>query len=294
MLKNARIGLLQAASAHEQKLPTVVIHNEHGGNFAATEWFFSRLLPKFSAFDVIGVSFYPWYQGTLKGLQYNLEQLSSTYKKDVAVVEMAYPWTMDAFDDLGNFLVDTEQLHDGYAATPKGQVDFVMEVRRIVSNTGRGRGIVYWAFDWISVSPKMPSAWENLALFNRRGKALPGLQALGSDMATEIPSTMPSSEPSLLPSSGPSILPSLEPSSIPSMEVSSIPSMELSLMPSSVTSSISTSSEMPTSESSIQGSFVESLTPTMLRSSSRQPSTAPTSSNAPSAIQSGTAPSPPR
>jgi beta-galactosidase len=41
-------------------------------------------------FDVIGLSYYPRWHGTLDDLQYNLADLSSHYNKDVIVVEYSY------------------------------------------------------------------------------------------------------------------------------------------------------------------------------------------------------------
>ena len=41
-------------------------------------------------FDVIGLSYYPRWHGTLDDLQYNLEDLSKHYNKDVIVVEYSH------------------------------------------------------------------------------------------------------------------------------------------------------------------------------------------------------------
>jgi hypothetical protein len=41
---------------------------------------------------------------------------------------------------------------------------------------GRGRGVCWWAPEWIA-APGFGSAWENLALFDETGEALPALDA---------------------------------------------------------------------------------------------------------------------
>lgn len=43
LLRSARAGLWDASKPWQP--PLVVIHNEHGANFAATQWFFDRLFP---------------------------------------------------------------------------------------------------------------------------------------------------------------------------------------------------------------------------------------------------------
>ncbi|MGF6445882.1 hypothetical protein QF002_006758 [Paraburkholderia youngii] len=44
-------------------------------------------------FDVIGLSYYPQWQGSFSDLQGNVNDLATRYDKDVIVVETAYPWT---------------------------------------------------------------------------------------------------------------------------------------------------------------------------------------------------------
>jgi len=272
LLRHARAGLWDASKP--LPLPKVILHNEHGGRFSATEWFFDKILPEFDNFDVIGLSHYYHWQGELHDLQDNLEKLSAKYDKELAVVETAYPWTMDAFDDYSNFVVDEKQLHLGYPPTKEGQKDFILDMRDIVANVPGGLGVCYWGTSWI-VSPFKPSAWENLALFDRMGKALPGLAALGGNSTTREPSPAPSNAPSLssVPSSEPSL--SLEPST--SMSPSSKPSGSAaqSLMPSIPPSMSNSPSDELSSLPSIELSSGPSLVPN--KKSSIAPSVAPSS-----------------
>lgn len=250
-LKNAKLGLIQAASSSGKNVPAVCIHNENGASFGATEWFFDNLIPSFDAFDVIALSYYPWYNKGLGDLEYNLEQLASAYGKDLAVVETAYPWTMGDWDSMGNFVQDANSLLPGYPASEQGQVKFILKMRDILRKTPGGRGIVYWSPNWIS-TPAYPSPWENLALFDEHGKVLNGLKALGGNITTtttqeDVDSGTPSSEPSssMTPSSQPSALPSNDPSR--------------SIMPSSGPTSASSVSRLPSRLPSSQPSNEPSL-----------------------------------
>ena len=69
-----------------------MIHIDQGGSIAKTKYFFDRLNRYHIRFDVIGLSYYPWWQGTLMDLRENLASAANTYHKDIIVVETAYHW----------------------------------------------------------------------------------------------------------------------------------------------------------------------------------------------------------
>ena len=129
-------------------------------------------------FDIIGLSYYPWWHGTLDQVAANLADLSARYGREIILVETAYPWTLGWADTTLNIVGDSSQLHDGYPATPGGQRAFLEDLIAIIRNTpdDRGLGIYYWAPDWIT-APALGSAWENLALFDFGGELLSSIHA---------------------------------------------------------------------------------------------------------------------
>jgi arabinogalactan endo-1,4-beta-galactosidase len=114
-----------------------MIHVDTGGSIAKTKWFFDNLNRHQIPYDVIGFSFYPWWQGTLEDLRENLAFTANTYGKDVMVVEAAYNW-QPARESSGRA--------GPFPETPEGQREFLDEVTRIVMNTpnGRGKGVFWW------------------------------------------------------------------------------------------------------------------------------------------------------
>jgi len=151
----------------------VMIHIDRGGDNRGARWFFDRLLAQGVDFDVIGLSFYPWWHGALSALEANLNDLAIRYHKDLMVVETAYPWTLQGYDAVGNIVGSSSQLHPGYPASVEGQAAFLREVIRLVRRvpSGRGIGVCYWAPEYISV-PGLGSPWENNTLFDFQGNAL--------------------------------------------------------------------------------------------------------------------------
>jgi arabinogalactan endo-1,4-beta-galactosidase len=80
--------------------PKIMIHIDQGGNQETTQWFFDNLKSHGVSFDIIGQSYYPWWQGNLDDLRRNLRFMAKTYQKDIIVVETAYDWSSG--EDFGN------------------------------------------------------------------------------------------------------------------------------------------------------------------------------------------------
>ncbi|GJM44365.1 MAG: hypothetical protein DHS20C21_12070 [Gemmatimonadota bacterium] len=177
-------ALLQAATAGVREAfpdgarPEIMIHIDRGGDNEGARWFYDNLAARGVDFDLIGLSFYPWWHGTLADLQLNLKDLALRYDKDIVVVETAYPWTQESFDDLANLVGPADPLLPGFPASPEGQHAFLAVLLDLVQQVpgGRGRGVYWWAPEWIC-TPTLPSAYDNLTLFDENGNALPALRA---------------------------------------------------------------------------------------------------------------------
>jgi arabinogalactan endo-1,4-beta-galactosidase len=135
-------------------------------------------------FDVIGISYYAFWHGTLAQLQYNLNDITARYDKDVIVVETAYAFTDQENDFLEN-IANSSMVIPGYPYTPEGQramLRDVMAIVRAVPN-GRGLGVFWWEATWTAVTgngwdstdPDSGNAWENQALFDYDERVLPAL-----------------------------------------------------------------------------------------------------------------------
>ncbi len=150
----------------------IMIHIDKGGDNSASRWFFDNLTAQGVNFDVIGLSYYPWWQGTLPELQSNVNDLASRYNKKIVVAETAYPWTLSWNDNVPNIVGDSSQLLPEYPATVDGQRNFLNGLIQTVLNipNNKGMGFFYWEPDWIS-APQLGSSWENLALFDFAGNA---------------------------------------------------------------------------------------------------------------------------
>jgi arabinogalactan endo-1,4-beta-galactosidase len=175
-----RAGVAGAADA-PGRTPRIVIHFDNGGDNAFSRAFFDRVVEQNVPFDVVGLSYYPFWHGTLTQLRTNINDLSTRYDKDVMIVETQYGWTLQNGDFLGDFLWQDSMLVPGYPASPGGQLGFVSDLVSALAAVpgGHGAGVFYWQPEWlpgVGWTPGDGTPNDNLTLFDFTGHALPSIQ----------------------------------------------------------------------------------------------------------------------
>lgn len=185
---------------------SVMIHLDNGGSHELYQrWFDHYLDNGGEAFESIGLSYYPFWHGTLQMLQDNMNDLALRYQKELILAEVSTAYTMEDYQKYEKLPPDKRK---GMAAcpglagrapfpmTPEGQADFMRKIMEIVLRVpGRqGKGFCYWEPAWIPVpgsgwaseeaiaymGEKGPGGneWANQALFDYEGNALPALEAI--------------------------------------------------------------------------------------------------------------------
>lgn len=149
--------------------PVIMIHIDQGGNIETTEWFFDHLIVNRVPFDVIGQSYYPWWQGSLEDLRKNLAFMANRYKKPIVLAETAYDWHKG--EEFGSKKQE-------FAETPEGQRDFLAAVARVVRETpgGLGMGLFWW-------EPMAEGEIEKRGMFDEKHSALPVIDVLDPSAA---------------------------------------------------------------------------------------------------------------
>lgn len=160
----------------------VVLHIAQGGNWDTVRWWFDGVKGAGVAWDYIGLSYYPYWHGTLTALESTVTQAAAYFQKPVLICETAYPFTLNAGDSQGNVIGLSTQLTAGYAATATGQAAMLRAIFDILDRVpaGRGAGVVYWDATWTvrtgngwnNLDATSGNNWENQALFDYTGRAL--------------------------------------------------------------------------------------------------------------------------
>ena len=103
-----------------------MVHSDRGGDREAAVRFFNRVEQGKVDYDIIGLSYYPFWHGPLTQLESCLAALQTAFPdKPVNVVEVAYanhPWGVP--DNAGYPLE--------YPATPEGQQAFFEDILQLL------------------------------------------------------------------------------------------------------------------------------------------------------------------
>lgn len=165
-----------------EKRIRIMIHLADGGKNDLFRYFFDALSQRGVEFDVIGMSYYSYWHGSLEELIENANDISARYGRPIVIAETAYPFTLDAGDEHSNLFGDGLQERGGYEATVQGQATAMHDLVAAMAQVpdGLGRGIFYWEPTWIPVAGAGWAAgqgnpWENQAMFDFDGNALPSL-----------------------------------------------------------------------------------------------------------------------
>ena len=157
----------------------VVIHLDQGGRyFYLRDWFDSALAAGLDDFDIIGVSYYPFWHGTFAEFKDTLVKLVERYKKPIIIAETAHAWRKTA----DGFIGEQQEKIAGFPATPEAQrkvIDLVMNITASLKED-MGLGIYYW--EPVVIPIKGEGGWaSNMGIFDEEGKALPALECFKFD-----------------------------------------------------------------------------------------------------------------
>ena len=153
----------------------VMIHYSQGASTAGTRWFFDHVAAQGVDYDMIGLSWYPFWHGTLDQLRANLHATAARYGKPIVVVETTYPWR-DGWNPTGAL-----PGWNAWAFSPAGQADFLRDLVDTVAETpdGLGAGVVWWYPESVRLTGRGVWGSGSLALFDAQGRILPAASVFG-------------------------------------------------------------------------------------------------------------------
>lgn len=144
----------------------IVLHLDFGTDNEMYRQWFDRIEPYALDFDVIGMSYYPHWNGSLQLLSDNMNDISSRYGKEVLVAETSIGYTTDTLGCKGIVYSEEQEKATGYPATMEGQEAFLRELYRTVRNVQnkKGIGVFYWEPAWLPI-PDCTWASESGSLY---------------------------------------------------------------------------------------------------------------------------------
>lgn len=182
-----------------------MIHLDNGGNNELYRRWFDHYVERGEDFDLIGLSYYPFWHGTMDQLLTNMNDIAVRYHKDLVIAEVSMGYTME---DYASYEKLTPAERKGYATRPalvekiefpmtvQGQADFTKTLLEKLETVAehRCRGFFWWEAAWIPVAGSgwaTPASlaymndpgpcgneWANQALFDYDGNVLPALAVI--------------------------------------------------------------------------------------------------------------------
>ena len=190
-----RLGRLlsQAIKACREVCPDakIIIHTERVADQTVEKNFYDKMKSLNIDYDIIGLSYYPYFHGDLNVLDGSLTMLEQNYPdKDIMIVETGYSYAWE----VPGTSVD---LSNKWAYSAVGQELFATQLVRVAERHPKVDGLFWWWLEYNAYDTSL-SGWYNAPLFDSRtGQALPALAAIcafatSSSGVTDIPSVLPS------------------------------------------------------------------------------------------------------
>ena len=156
---------VREAAADSCKDILVAVHYTNIDDMKKLDTLLTGLQVKEIDYDIVGLSFYPYWHGTMDDLKNAIIHIRDTYDKKVYVAENAYCYTAEDGDGSANSVEGTGDLAEGYSASVQGQANEVRDVCAAASEAG-AEGIFYWEGTWIPVGP---ADADNSAIWEKYG-----------------------------------------------------------------------------------------------------------------------------
>ncbi len=195
---------IKGVRAVDKDIP-IMIHLDNGGkNELYCKWF-DNFIARGEDFQIIGLSYYPFWHGSMADLKNNMNDIAVRYNKDLIIAEVSMGFTME---DYAQYEKLSEGERKGMATkpefldkiehpmTPEGQSLFMNDLFKVIDEVpdGHGKGFFYWEPAWIPVHGcewATPEAleytgengpggneWANQALFDYEGNSLMALETI--------------------------------------------------------------------------------------------------------------------
>ena len=152
--------LKKAGQACREECPNakIIIHSERTPKPAVLTDYFDRMKNAGIDYDIIGLSYYPDYHGSLETLETALTTLENkNYGKDIWIVETGYSYAWHIGTDFDYSAT--------YPLTEEGQRQFTADLVTKLNNHDSVKGLFWW-WPEDNGNKNVTDSWWNAALYN--------------------------------------------------------------------------------------------------------------------------------
>lgn len=163
LLKAGSMAVREVSEAYGKEI-AVVVHYTRIEDKADVLTLVDRLVRGELDFDMIGMSYYPFWDGSFENMSRVLELIKEKYGKKAFIAETSYCYTTSDGDGSANNFTAND-LVKGYPASATGQATMIRDICKNVNEVG-GIGVFYWEGAWIPVGP---ADADNSAIWEKYG-----------------------------------------------------------------------------------------------------------------------------
>lgn len=184
--------LRQAIKACHEVCPDakIVIHTERVAQHAVLSYFYDKMNQLDVDYDIIGLSYYPYFHGNMDVLKKALSELEKKFTdNDIMIVETGYPYKWEVPGT-------THDVSKDYPYTEAGQDKFVADLVKTLHEYKNVDGLFWWWLEYNAYGAGL-SNWYNAPLFDSTtGKATKALTTLCTflDDTNNIDTFLPDSQ----------------------------------------------------------------------------------------------------
>lgn len=184
--------LRQAIKACHEVCPDakIVIHTERVAQHAVLSYFYDKMNQLDVDYDIIGLSYYPYFHGNMDVLKKAISELEKKFSgKEIMIVETGYPYKWEVPGT-------THDVSKDYPYTEAGQEKFVADLVKTLHEYKNVDGLFWWWLEYNAYGAGL-SNWYNAPLFDSTtGKATKALTTLCTflDDTNNIDTFLPDSQ----------------------------------------------------------------------------------------------------
>ncbi|KAI0012175.1 family 53 glycosyl hydrolase [Xylariaceae sp. FL0662B] len=159
--------------------PRIMVHLDNGWDWETQKWWYESVLEPgtftTSDFDMMGVSFYPFYNSaaTLASLKTSLVNIADTWGKEIVVAETNWPTSCSS----PQYAFPSDLRSIPFSA--EGQTTFLQQVAAVVAGVKNGNGLFYWEPAWLD-NQGLGSSCESNTMFSWPGQELSSLNVFST------------------------------------------------------------------------------------------------------------------
>lgn len=138
---------VSAASGQEMQ---VTLHYTNINDPTGIERVAAMLMRNEIDYDVLGLSYYPFWHGDMENMQAVARKIQTKYGKQIVIAETSYCYTAEDGDGSGNSVSGLGEVVEGYPVSVQGQASLIRDVCAAANEAGV-LGVFYWEGVWIPV-----------------------------------------------------------------------------------------------------------------------------------------------